>query len=41
MTKKAHLEKHLTSSELKSRYQLRKDKVESRRWHLLWLVTGV
>jgi hypothetical protein len=39
MTRKAHLETHLTSSELKQQYQSASDKVESRRWHLLWLVS--
>lgn len=39
MTRKAHLEPHLSSNELKTRYQLTTDKVESRRWHLLWLVS--
>jgi molybdenum-dependent DNA-binding transcriptional regulator ModE len=39
MTRKAHLETHLSSSELKQQYQSASDKVESRRWHLLWLVS--
>lgn len=39
MPKKAHLEPYLNSDELKSRYLLAKDPVESRRWHLLWLVS--
>jgi transposase len=30
---------HFTSDELKTRYQRSKDPVESRRWHLLWLVS--
>lgn len=38
MSRKAYLATHVSSSELKSRYQLTTDKVESRRWHLLWLV---
>lgn len=39
MPRKAHLEQHLTNSELKQLYQSASDKVESRRWHLLWLVS--
>jgi hypothetical protein len=39
MVKKAHLQPYLTSSELKSRYLGCSDRVESRRWHLLWLVS--
>jgi hypothetical protein len=39
MPRTAHLETHLTSSELKQQYQSASDKVESRRWHLLWLVS--
>lgn len=38
MPRKAHLEPHLSSPELKERYQHSQNKVESRRWHLLWLV---
>lgn len=37
--KKAHLQPYLTSSELKERYLCCSDRVESRRWHLLWLVS--
>ncbi|MEP0913256.1 winged helix-turn-helix domain-containing protein [Leptolyngbya sp. GB1-A1] len=33
------LENHLSSEELKARYQSSTDPVESRRWHLLWLVS--
>ncbi|WP_250122534.1 winged helix-turn-helix domain-containing protein [Chroococcidiopsis sp. CCMEE 29] len=40
MTRKAHLEPHLSSEELKARYRSTVDKVESRRWHLLWLVSA-
>lgn len=39
MVKKAHLQPYLTSSELKTRYLSTSDRVESRRWHLLWLVS--
>jgi transposase len=39
MVKKAHLQPHLTSAQLKSRYLYSCDRVESRRWHLLWLVS--
>ena len=39
MTRKAHLEAHLSSSELKTRYLSTIDKVERRRWQLLWLVS--
>ncbi len=39
MVKKAHLQPYLTSSELKSRYLGARDRVESCRWHLLWLVS--
>jgi len=39
MVKKAHLQPYLTSSELKARYLCCSDRVESRRWHLLWLVS--
>jgi transposase len=39
MSRKAYLHPHLTSVELKTRYLRTKDRVESRRWHLLWLVS--
>jgi len=39
MTKKAHLEAHFSNCELKARYLSTADKVERRRWHLLWLVS--
>lgn len=39
MVKKAHLQPYLTSYQLKSRYLSTSDRVESRRWHLLWLVS--
>ena len=39
MVKKAHLQPYLTSCQLKSRYLSTSDRVESRRWHLLWLVS--
>jgi len=39
MVKKVHLHPYLTNSQLKSRYLDSSDRVESRRWHLLWLVS--
>ncbi len=39
MPRKAHLEKHHSSSEFKKKYLNSKDSVESRRWHLLWKVS--
>lgn len=33
------LANHLSSEELKARYQSSSDPVESRRWHLLWLLS--
>lgn len=39
MTRKAHLEPHLSNDELKSRYLSSKDPVEGRIYHLLWLVS--
>jgi transposase len=39
MTRKAQLEPHFSSSELKTRYLATLDKVERRRWHLIWLVS--
>ncbi|MBV8883317.1 MAG: helix-turn-helix domain-containing protein [Chroococcidiopsidaceae cyanobacterium CP_BM_RX_35] len=39
MTRKAHLEPYLSSAELKQCYQHCREPVESRRWHLLWLVS--
>ncbi|WP_228052225.1 hypothetical protein [Nodosilinea sp. LEGE 07298] len=33
-----HLEPHFSVDELKARYRASGDPVESRRWHLLWLV---
>ncbi len=36
MPRKAYLEKHHSSEELKKKYLNSKDSVESRRWHLLW-----
>ena len=39
MSKKAHLEPYLNRDELKTRYLSARDLVESRRWHLLWLVS--
>ena len=40
MPRKLHLEPHFLSAELKSRYRASTDPVESRRWHLLWLVSA-
>ena len=40
MPKKAHLETHLRKEELKLSYLQASDPVESRRWHLLWLVSS-
>lgn len=39
MPRKAYLEKHHSSEELKKKYLNSKDSVESRRWHLLWKVS--
>ena len=39
MVKKVHLQPYLTSSQLKNHYLGSSDRVESRRWHLLWLVS--
>ncbi len=39
MPRKLHVIPHLSSAELKERYQTSRDPVESRRWHLLWLVS--
>ncbi len=39
MPRKAHLEPHLSSTQLKHRYRHCREPVESRRWHLLWLVS--
>ncbi|NER07589.1 MAG: helix-turn-helix domain-containing protein [Okeania sp. SIO3C4] len=39
MPKKAYLKSHLSEIEIKTRYLQTKDRVESRRWHLLWLVS--
>jgi transposase len=39
MARTLTLEKHLSSEELKTRYQTSTDPIESRRWHLLWLVS--
>lgn len=38
MPRKLHLEPHFSADELKTRYRTSRDPVESRRWHLLWLV---
>ena len=39
MPKKAHLENHYSSDELKNKYLKSPDPVESRRWHLIWKVS--
>ena len=39
MSKKAYLHPHFSNDELKSRYLSVKDPIESRRWHLLWLIS--
>ncbi|NET13697.1 MAG: helix-turn-helix domain-containing protein [Okeania sp. SIO1H6] len=39
MPKKAYLKSHLSELEIKTRYLQTRDRVESRRWHLLWLVS--
>ena len=39
MPRKLHLTPHLTSAELKAAYRSNTDPVESRRYHLLWLVS--
>ncbi len=38
MPKKAYLASHLSTFELKKRYQQSKNPIESRRWHLLWKI---
>lgn len=38
MPKKAYLARHLSTFELKKRYQQSKNPIESRRWHLLWKI---
>ncbi len=39
MPKKAYLKSHLSETEIKNPYLHTKDRVKSRRWHLLWLVS--
>ena len=39
MPRKLKLENHYSSEELKERYRSTPDPVESRRWHLVWLVS--
>jgi transposase len=39
MPRTIHLEPHHTADELKAHYRSSRDPVESRRWHLLWLVS--
>lgn len=39
MARTITLANHLSSEDLKTRYQTSTDPVESRRWHLLWLVS--
>lgn len=38
MPRPLHLKPHFSATELKARYRASGDPVESRRWHLLWLV---
>lgn len=38
MPRKLHLEPHFSVSELKTRYRESQDPIETRRWHLIWLV---
>jgi len=40
MPKNLHLEPHYSADELKAHYLSSHDRVESRRWHLLWLVSS-
>ncbi|MGL5083261.1 MAG: helix-turn-helix domain-containing protein [Microcoleaceae cyanobacterium] len=40
MPPKAHLEPHLDSEDLKTRYRQARDTTESRRWHLIQLVAS-
>lgn len=39
MPRKLHLEPHFSPEVLKTHYRASRDPVESRRWHLLWLVS--
>ena len=39
MPRKLHLEPYSSSTELKARYRTSTEPAESRRWHLLWLVS--
>ena len=39
MPRKLHLAPYYSSTELKARYRTSTEPVESRRWHLLWLVS--
>ena len=39
MTRIAHLQPHYTDSELKNHYLQANNRVEARRWHLLWLIS--
>jgi len=39
MPRKLHVESHFSLDELKTRYRNSQDPVESRRWHLIWLVS--
>lgn len=40
MARKLTLISHYSVDELKQRYRTAKDPVESRRWHLIWLVSS-
>ena len=39
MPRQLHVEPHYSVSELKKRYRASREPVESRRWHLIWLVS--
>lgn len=39
MPRKVHLMQHLSQQQLRQRYRQSRDLVESKRWHLLWLVS--
>lgn len=39
MPRPLHIEPHYPVTELKKRYRASRDPVESRRWHLIWLVS--
>ena len=39
MPRQARLAEHLSSEELKEKYEYGQDRVERRRYHLLWLIS--